>query len=278
MSKNFKVFAKQAGIKASDVNNYLMEQAVVQVSTTADLDIILVRAGVRVAYCTANSTFYYWNGTTWKAQLTEAGLNSGMGYPASTYLMNDFQGAATTAVMAAGTYFIPIRVEAITQIKNLEIYCATYVGGLNQALHVQFYSSQNGRPKTPIGNDVALLSVTAVGYFGGFAGPTYILKPGLYFAAVAFTGTLRSHTYAAVTQSTTSGGPNYLGWTTSSDIPDLQSKPRPGFFTATQYGASGGLTAWATSPAVASVATAPVVRMMCNYLYTPSNLESGLYA
>lgn len=276
MAKLFKVFAKQAGVKALDVNKYLMNQVVVQVDTPADLDTVLTKAGVRVAFSKSDSTIYYYNGTAWKAQVTPSSINSGMGSPSSGYLTTDYQGAPTTAVVAAGTYFIPVRFEQVTQIKNMDVYCATFVTSA-QVVHTQFYTSQYGRPKTPIGNDIASGQVAAVGYApGAFAGPTYILKPGLYFAAIAFTGTLRSHTYASVTQSASAGGPNYLGWTVSTDNPSLALKPRPAFFTATQYGTTG--VPWVTSPTVASVATAPIVRFMCNYLTSPTNDESGLYA
>jgi hypothetical protein len=279
MAKLFKVFAKQAGVKALDVNKYLMNQVVVQVDTPADLDTVLTKAGVRVAFSKSDSALYYYNGTTWEAQITQKGINAGFGMPTSGYITSDYQGASTTSVMAAGTYFIPIRIEAVTQIKNMDIYCATYVGGVTQAMHCQFYSSKNGRPRTPIGTDVGGATISAVGYSTfGFSGPTYTLAPGLYFAAFAFTGTLRSHTYAAVTQSATSGGPNYLSMTAPGDYTNLTLKPRPGFFSTTQYGSTGGLTAWPIAPGVSSVATAPVVRMLCNYNVTQTNDESGLYA
>lgn len=275
MSKLFKVFAKQAGIRADDVNKYLMKQAVVQVTSTTDLDTVLVKAGVRVAYVTSTNAFYYWNGTAWTST-TQTPEFSGYGYAASNYTTSDYVGTPGTSTMTLGSYFIPFHIEGISELKNWEIYCASVVSG-NQKVQTQIYSSQNGRPKSVIGNDTSNSGITTTGFFLlGSGGPTYILKPGLYFVGVSFFSTIKSHTYASITQSSSTGGPQYLSTAVGGDFSSLTLRPRPAYFSATSYGIGG--TAWPTSPTVNTVATAPLVRLQWNTATTPTNTESGIYA
>jgi hypothetical protein len=197
-----------------------------------------------------------------------------MGLPSYAFIDSDFQGTTGSTVMPAmGTYFVPLFLRAETSIENAYIYCT----GASDAkqVYTQLYSSQNGKPKTPLG-DSQSTSISSTGLKAiGVGGAALTLKAGLYFFAVCFTTGASSNTYTTVTQSASSGGPNYLGWgTTDSSYATLNYKPRPGLYSMTQY--NGSSTLWATSPAVESggIAVAPVVRFQTSIAAT--NLESGL--
>ena len=71
MAINFKDFAENVVLTATEVDNYLMKQAVVQVDTYTDL--ASVAAGVKVAYCIADGLVYVYDGANWGSIGTAVG-------------------------------------------------------------------------------------------------------------------------------------------------------------------------------------------------------------
>lgn len=263
MASTRKTFTTGATLPASDLNTYLMEQSVVKVDTTTDLNATLASQGVRVAYCIANNRVYYYNGTTW---VNDQAVNSGFGAGSSVYRWTEHYGS-TNAALTVGNYYIPFQLEASTQLAYVGLKAATFV--TTTAFSATLYSSLNGLPYRKLGANAtgSIASTTAVDILAG--GSVGIVRPGLYYWAIGIAATT-TNTYACVVQSATQGGPVYMSQ--GSGLSDWGLMPPGGFRgTAGTYTSSWPTTCEAVTPA----ATVPILRYQMNYTLSPSTPESG---
>lgn len=260
-----KTFTTGATLPAADLNTYLMEQAVVKVDTTTDLNATLASQGVRVAYCIANNRIYYYNGTSW---VTDQAINAGFGYPGSSYAFTEHYGAAANTTLTVGNYYVPIQLSGSTQLSYIGMKATTFV--TSHAISMTVYSSLNGKPNTRVGTVSATGTISNTTTLELLGGNYQTVRPGLYWIAIGI-GATTTNTYPTVTQSTTAGGPPYMVGT--SGMTDWTLMPYPGW-----KGSAGTYTSsWPTTCESVTLNTvAPVVRLLMNSTVTPSTPESGV--
>lgn len=263
MASTRKTFVTGQTLPASDLNTYLMEQVVVKVDTTTDLNATLASQGVRVAYCIGDNRLYYYNGSSWSSNQT---TNAGFGANSGAYRWSEHYGGGNTTI-TLGNYYIPIQLEASTQLSYVYMQAATF--STNTSISATLYTSLNGKPNTKIGLNAAG-SITSTSPVALLAANYLTVRPGLYYWAIGISAT-NGNTYATVTQSATQGGPVFMSqYATNTDwtlMPAGGFKGSAGTYSATFAG---------SAEAVVPTSVAPIVRYLMNSTNTPTTPESGV--
>lgn len=145
MAINRKTFVAGEVLTASDVNNYLGKQAVVQVDSPSDLTTALATTnGVYVAYDKTNDRINYWDGTAWVALVITSDPSQGIGnkfagyYYASNGVVSTTGASMTTLNLA---YAVPFSVKQTTTFTRIAINCTALAGNISSSIRLGIYAN-----------------------------------------------------------------------------------------------------------------------------------------
>lgn len=230
-----KTFTAGSVLTAADVNDYLMEQAVIQVDNFSELSSVI--AGARVAYVSTEGVVYIFHNGGWHASQLGQDLKN---FQVGSFYGPDVIGRSTGSGTLNRLYYVPFMVTERQAFDRIGVSVNTGAASTTARLGIytnnpntmlpEFLHTNGGAVNLAGGSSITTVTINAT------------LNPGMYWLACRVEGAV-SAVFVTTALSTTAGGKDFMPVNTFS-----ANMPQPEYYDNNTT--SGSL------PAAASVNTA----------------------